>query len=775
MQVQVLKTPDQDIIEIADTVNAYVEDIESELPSGISAAIFFDQSKMVRSRIDLLVRNGRQGLILVFLALWLFLQLRLSFWVSMGIPISIMGGLWVLSINGDSLNMISLFAFIMVLGLVVDDAIIIGENIFTKYREGLKPCEASVKGTAQVGWPVIMTILTTVAAFMPLFFVSGIMGKFIAVMPLAIIATLLFSLVEALLILPSHLCHTLERKDRKDRRKGVRFSTNKFRKLSERTLKRFIIKVYAPALKWVLCNRYITLAIAIAVMAISLGVVRSGRVPFVLFTTPDSDWLVAKIIFPYGTPLSTTEAAISRIEDAARDLNSEFTAKRKGGNKKQIVQHTLSLVGEIMREGNVAGEYGSHAGEVVLELLPSEERNIHYTRLSRRWREITGEISGTEVLEFTSPVMGPGGVPIQIELKGNDFDKLEAAAEELKEEISQYPGTFDITDSFRPGKPEMKINTKRGAQVLGVSLMDLAQQLRQGFYGEEASRIQRGRDDVKVMVRYTEQERQSRATVENMRVPTGTGQLVPFSYVADVDFGRGYSTINRVDRRRAITVSSDLDTAVGNAQQITNELQRTFLPELRERYQGVTFSFAGQEETTRESLSSLTRGYLIALLVIYCLLASQFRSYIQPLIVMIAIPFGMIGAIVGHLLMGFSITIMSLFGIVALSGIVVNDSLVLIDFINQKRREGLPVLHATYQSGKERFRAVLLTTITTVAGLFPILTERSFQAQFLLPMVTSITFGLVFATFLTLLLVPSLYLILFDVINLLAGNKPIKT
>ncbi len=769
--VQVLKTSEQDVIKIADTVHRYVTENQDRLPSGVKESVFFDQSELVRSRINLLVRNGLQGLVLVFIALALFLHLRLSFWVSMGIPVSFMGAMWVLGIRGDSINMISLFAFIMVLGLVVDDAIIIGENIVTKFRKGLKPADACVEGTAQVGWPVIMTIFTTVVAFLPLFYVAGIMGKFIAVIPVVIIATLMFSLFEALFILPAHLAHTLERRQVRMQRKELKDGRSRFQKITQTFLERVIRNFYAPALKWTLHNRYISFALAIAIFFIAIGIVGSGRVPFVLFQKQDSDWLIAKVIFPYGTPVNVTEAAIERIEKATRDVNFEYAGKIKRDKNARVIRHVFTLVGEVMREGAQEGEYGAHCGEIILELLPSEKRHIHYAEILNRWRALTGEIPGTEKLVFTTPVMGPGGSPIEVQLQGSDFDELQVAADELKKQIATYPGTFDIADDFRPGKPELKLKTKPGARALGITLSDLARQVRQGFYGDEAIRIQRGRDDIKVMIRYTQAERRNRGSIENMRIRTPAGDEVPICSVAQVKKGRGYSTIHRVDRYRTITVISDLDESVANARKIVEDLKSDFLPDLVKRRSGIRYSFAGQEETTKESVGSLARGFFLALLAIYCLLATQFRSYIQPIIVMTAIPFGIIGAIVGHLVMGLSLTLMSLFGVVALSGIVVNDSLVLIDFINRAVRDKMPVFQAVYQSGQARFRPVLLTTITTIAGLFPILKETSFQARMLIPMVVSLSFGLFFATVLTLFLVPSLYLILNDILKSLTAKQ----
>ncbi|MEJ2168704.1 MAG: efflux RND transporter permease subunit, partial [Desulfobacterales bacterium] len=434
-----------------------------------------------------------------------------------------------------------------------------------------------------------------------------------------------------------------------------------------------------------------------------------------------------------------------------------------------LVKNTFSIVGAIPRRDWKPPEYGSHVGEIWLELAPSGKRaGISTSHILNRWRNLIGELPGVDRLTFATLEGGPAGNPIEIQLKGRDFEQLKQAAGELKAEIATYPGTFDISDDFRPGKQENKIRVREGARSLGITMRSLARQVRQAFHGQEALRIQRQRDDVRVMVRYADEDRRSLSGIEEMRIRTSDGHEIPIEEVAEIIPGRAYSMVNRVDRKRTITVISDIDETIANASQIVNDLKTHFLPTLKRRYPGLTYDFEGQEKRTRESMDSIKSGYLLALMGIFLLLASQFRSYIQPLIVMTAIPFGLIGAILGHLVMGMEFTIVSVFGIVALSGIVVNDSLILIDFINRAVRGGTEIDTAVIESGKARFRPVLLTSITTIAGLFPLLLERSFQAQFLIPMAVSICFGLLVATVLTLLYVPALYLIVRDIRNAIA-------
>jgi multidrug efflux pump subunit AcrB len=757
--VQVTRTSEEDIIEISRTVRDYVETHREMLPEGVALAIWGDLSIMVQDRIDLLSKNGAVGMILVFLSLALFLHFRLAFWVAIGIPISFMGAFFVLDWHGDTINMISLFAFIMTLGILVDDAIIFGENAYSHFSRGKSASEAVGGGIGEVAWPVVMAVTTTIVAFTPLLFVAGIMGKFIAVLPTAVIIILTVSLIEALVILPAHLHGAFSRASKREATKNglqVRLVGK-----VDQILQHVINRHYARAIRFVIRNRYFSFCVALAVLIVMGGLVAGGRVSFVLFPKADSDWMIAEVSYPLGTPVRLTESTIKRIEDAAVSLIPQFASEVEEGEK--VVQHVLSLVGQIPPRDWKSGETGGHAGQIWVELLGAEGRpRIRAEDVMNQWRKAVGDVAGVDRLAFSILHGGPAGTPIEVQVIGEDFDLLKQAAAEIKREIATYPGTYDIMDDFKPGKEEKKLRARPGAKPLGISLRDIAKQVRQAFYGEEAVRIQRGRDDIKVMVRYAEAERRSLAGIEEMRIRTRLGDEVPLEEVAEIDHGRAYSAIQRVDRKRVITVFSDLDQDVANAAEIVSDLKADFLLKLAKQYPGVSFNMEGEEKRRVESMGSLWRGYILALMGMYLLLATQFRSYIQPVAIMMAIPFGLVGAVVGHLLMGLDITLLSLFGIVALSGIVVNDSLILIDFINRAIRDGTPLDEAVEASGKARFRPVILTSLTTIAGLMPLLLERNFQAQFLIPMAVSISFGLLAATGLTLLLVPALYLILKD-------------
>ncbi len=770
--VQVNRTSSQDIIELTRIVKDYIARQSRMLPADVHLAVWGDLSVMVQERIDLLLRNGMQGIVLVFIALALFLNIRLAFWVSLGIAVSFMGAFLALDYMDQTINMISLFGFIMTLGIVVDDAIVVGENVYSHYGRGKPPAAAVVDGLKEVGAPVVMAVSTTIVAFCPLLFIAGLMGKFIAVMPMAVIAILIMSLFEALVILPSHLHHALVHSEIKSRR--LTSWHERVRSRVEAGLNFVIDKLYLPAIRYVVKNRYFTFSIGLGVLIISLGVVIGGYVPFVFFPKGESNWIIADASYPLGTPFQLTEETVERLEQKAFDLDTTLA----GYTQKDVplVQNVFSLVGLIPRRDWKPAQIGSHVGEVWIEVASSEKRpRLSTTRILNQWRSLIGEIPGLESLTFSTLEGGPAGNPIEIQLSGQDFDLLQQAAEEVKKEIATFPGTFDITDNFRPGKLERQIRIKPGARSLGVTMRDIARQVRQAFYGEEALRIQRGRDDVKVMVRYTNRNRRSLSGIEEMRIRTGDGREIPIEEVARIIPGRSYSVINRVDRKRTISVISDIDETRANASNIMAALKADFLPRLVQRYPGLTYAFEGQEKRTSESLDSIKTGYVLALMGIFLLLASQFRSYIQPIIIMMAIPFGLIGAILGHLVMGLEFTIISIFGIVALSGIVVNDSLILIDFINRAIRGGMEENQAVVESGRARFRPVLLTSLTTVAGLFPLLLERGFQAQFLIPMAVSISFGLIAATVLTLLYVPALYLIVRDITGLFVPKAAVQS
>ncbi len=672
-----------------------------------------------------------------------------------------------------TINMISLFAFIVVLGIVVDDAIVVGENIFNYLEQGMKPLDAAIRGVREMAMPVTFAIITTVAAFAPLLFVAGNMGKVMRQIPVVVIAVLLMSLVEALLILPAHLSG-----------EGKIFNRlvgpflgpiEKVQNAVQARLQWWVSVVYRKSLDFALEWRYLTVAVALVFLFLSVSVVAGGFLKFSFMPRVDSDNMIASLTMPQGTPVSQTEAILARIEAGAEALARDFDEGQPEGSP-SILRHISTTVGQQPSSGGggpmaqrSSGGDSSHLGEVNVELLGAENRDIGSAELVSRWREIVGEVPGAVSLTFKANLFSAGD-PVSVQLAHRDFDTLLAAVGRLKTVIAEYPGTKDVADSFLPGKKELKLTLTPEGRSAGLTLSDLARQVRAGFYGQEVQRIQRGRDDIRVMVRYPEAERRSRGDIDEMRVRLPGGAEVPFTTVAVVEEGRGYAVINRTDRRRVVTVSSDVEEEVANANEISADLRTNVLPNLVKEFPGLTFDFEGEQRQQTESLDSMKINFLVAQLAIFALLAIPFKSYSQPLIIMSAIPFGLVGAVFGHVIMGLDLTMLSMFGMVALTGVVVNDSLILIDLINRMRAEGASVDVAIRESGERRFRPILLTTATTFLGLTPMIFETSMQAKFLIPMAVSLGYGIVFATAITLILIPTLYRILED-LKALFGAK----
>ncbi len=759
--VDVFRTGNQSALEIAEQVNAYIAEAQPRLPEGITLTTWRDSAKILQDRLSLLLRNGLTGFILVFVTLALFIQLRLAFWVSLGIPISFLGALWLLPGFDVSVSMISLFAFIVVLGIVVDDAIIVGENVHThqqRHHDGLR---GAIEGAREIAVPVIFAVLTSVAAFLPLLAVEGVMGKVMRVIPLVVIPCLLFSLIESLLILPAHLSHL--RTHVRSRRPGP---WARVQNAVPMALRWFIDHVYRPSLEFGIRWRYLTVAVGISTLILTIGLVIGGWVRFEFFPSVESDFISGALTMPQGTAAEKTSEAVRQMELGAERVRQEM----EQGTGQQLFRHLYAAIGEqpfaAAQQQNATGRAGGasagHLGEVTIELSGAETRTVSADELRDRWRDAVGAIPDAVEVNFSSSLFSPGD-DVNVQLTGSDLDSLQAAADEIKTRLGELAGVYEVTDSFRRGKREVKLGITPAAEVWGLSLADLARQVRQAFYGEEAQRIQRARDDIRVMVRYPEEERRSIGDLESMRVRTPSGGEVPFSDVAVVEPGRGYASITRVDRRRTVNVTADVDPAVAAAGDIVAELDERILPEVLGRHPGVRHSFEGQQAEQRDTLGGLQRGFTLALIMIYALLAVPLRSYLQPLIIMSAIPFGLVGALWGHVIMGMNLTILSMFGIVALAGVVVNDSLVMVDFINRHRLEHDRLETAVREAGAVRFRPILLTSLTTFAGLSPLLLEKSMQAQFLIPMAVSLAFGVMFSTFITLMLVPSGYMILEDI------------
>jgi multidrug efflux pump subunit AcrB len=771
VMVQVFRVGDQKVLDLVKRVKAWVAQAGTQFPKGLHITVWRDGAQVLRDRLDILLRNGRSGFILVFIVLALFLRLRLAFWVALGVPVSFLGALAMFVPTGISIDVISLFAFILVLGLLVDDAIVVGENVHRHQQRGEGALASAIRGAQEVATPVIFGVLTTVAAFLPLILAPGPMGQVFRAIGLVTIFCLLFSLTESQLVLPAHLGHM-----KIDDEEAASARDNRWKRTQywfSHSLEDFASRVYRPALDFALRWRYATFTAGIVVLMLTVSLLRFGHLKFTFFPPVEADYVSARLTMPFGTPVEQTGAAIGGIERAAWELRRQLDAEFPG---ESVIRHVYSVVGDHPSESAgpprlaAAALGASHLGEVSLELLGGDARPVSAKEVAQRWRELAPPVPGAEELVFASALFSVGD-PIDVRLASADEEQLIAAAGRLKQHLSEYPGVIDISDSFREGKREIKLSLLPSAEPLGLTLDDLSRQVRQAFYGEEAQRIQRGRDDVRVMVRYPRDQRRSLDDLENLRIRTPDGGEVPFYAVARADRGRGYASIKRTDRKRVIDVTADVDLTKTTANEVMADLLPNYLPGLLADYPGLSYDLGGEQREQRKTVSSVARTYTFALVLIYALLAVPLRSYGQPIIIMAVIPFGLVGAIAGHLLLGnvaqflfghgkqavMNMSMMSMFGVVALSGVVVNSSLVLVHYINQRRRGGIPLTEAVQEAGEARFRPIALTSITTFAGLAPLLMEDSLSAQFLIPMAVSLGFGVIFGSVISLFLVPGAY------------------
>ena len=736
--VEVYRIGDQTPIGVSEAVHEAMDQIETELPEGIEWSVRNDRSEVYKQRLELLLKNAFMGLVLVLVTLGLFLEFRLAFWVTMGIPVSFLGGLLFLPLMDVSINMMSLFAFIIALGMVVDDAIVAGENIYEYRQKGMGLVEASIRGARDVAMPVTFSILTNIAAFLPLLFVPGMMGKTWKVIPMVVCTVFTISLSEAIWILPSHLAHARTRAEG-----GIAARLHGWQQAFSRGFMRFVEKGYVPFLDVALHHRALTLALGAGLLVLTLGYVKSGRMGFVLMPKVEADVSVVTATLPFGTSMDQMRQVREHLERAGEAVVAEH-----GGEK------LCEGVFAIIRENQV---------EVRLYLTEPEVRPIGTAVVTELWRERAGAVSGAESVRFESDRGGPGGgAALTVELSHRDIETLDRASEALAARLAEFSVVKDIDDGYAPGKRQLNFRITAQSGSLGLTAREIATQVRYAFQGAEAIKQQRGRNEVTVRVRRPEGERVSEYDVERMILRTPAGGQAPLLEVAKVERGRAYTAINRRDGRRTVTVTADVSPQ-GETSRVQAALDGEVLPGLARDFAGLTYGYEGRQADMAESLAVLTKGMLAALVVIYVLLAIPFRSYVQPVIVMLSIPFGIIGAVLGHLLMGYTLSIISLMGMVALAGVVVNDALVLIDYANRLvREEGLSYREAARQSAARRFRPVLLTTLTTFGGLAPMIFETSRQARFMIPMALSLGYGILFATAITLVLIPTLYVLLSD-------------
>ena len=746
--LKVTKTKQQDTIDVVNAVKGFVEQEKLSAPESVSFILTQDMASIVQDRLQMLVKNGWQGLVLVFLTLWLFFKIRFSFWVVMGLPVSFLGGLAMMATFGYSINMITMVALLIALGLLMDDALVIAENIATHLQKGKKALQAAIDGTSQVMPGVLSSFLTTVAVFGPLAFIEGDIGKVLKVLPVALIMVMSVSLLEAFFILPRHLGHALHHHEN-DPESEFR---NKFDNFIEHLRHEYLGKAIDTVIHW----RYLFLGIIVAIFLLSIAMLASGILKFQAFPDIEGDIIEARILLPQGTPLWRTESIVDKVTDALNNINEKYTPEQKD-------EQSLVINTSVRFNKNIdAGESGAHVVTVTADLLTAETRVGHVDDIINDWRTEVGNIPDVVSINFKEPTIGPAGLPIDLRLSGGDIGELKAASLELQSWLSRYEGVQDLSDNLRPGKPEIRLRLREGALALGLDATTIANQLRVGFYGATTSEIQVGSESYEIDVRLSDYDQDDLNDIEEFRIVLPDGKLVPLSVVTTIEFARGYARINRIDGMRTVTIQGDVDTQLANAIAILNHSKEHFFPELKSRYPNIYIAIEGQADSGETTAASMRRGFLLGLIGVFLLLSFQFRSYVEPLVVMAAIPMALVGVIWGHLLMGFDISMPSMMGFVSLSGIVVNDSILLVEFLKLRVREGHNVIEAAKMASRERFRAILLTSVTTIAGLIPLLFERSTQAQVLIPLVTSIVFGLLMTTLLVLLVVPALFSVLDD-------------
>ncbi|AEG12669.1 acriflavin resistance protein [Shewanella baltica OS183] len=741
--IEVTSVDDQNALDIAAQVKQYVEDRRATLPANAQLDTWGDMTHYLKGRLNMMMSNMFYGALLVFIILAMFLDLKLAFWVMMGLPVCFLGTMLIMPLEPFSMtiNMLTLFAFILVLGIVVDDAIVIGESAYTEVERHGHSVDNVIRGAQKVAMPATFGVLTTIAAFIPMLMVSGPMGIIWKSIGMVVILCLAFSLVESKFILPAHLAHMKFKKPGAPRGFFGRLKAN----FNDR-VQYFIHHSYRNFLERCIKQRYNVVAAFIGVLILSIALVASGKVRWVFFPDIPSDFIQVQLEMDEGSSEENTLKVVQSIEEALYKMND----KMEQDNGYQVVKHSFI---------NMSSRTSAF---IFAELTKGEDREVDGVTIAAAWREQLPELLSVKKLSFNASTNDAGG-DISFRLTSSDLDELSAASKELKQKLASYEGVYDIADNFSSGSHEIRLKIRPEAEALGLTLSDLARQVRYGFYGYEAQRILRNKEEIKVMVRYPLEQRRTVGYLENMLIRTPTGTSVPFSTVAQIEKGESYASITRVDGKRAITITANANKNIVEPSKVVQEIQKDYLPQLQAKYPKIQTALDGGSLDEQNAMVGLMQGFFFALFTIYALMAIPLKSYSQPLIIMSVIPFGIIGALFGHLIQGLAMSVLSLCGIVALAGVVVNDSLILVDFVNRAREQGLSVRQAAVDSGCYRFRAIILTSLTTFVGLVPIILERSLQAQIVIPMATSLAFGILFSTVVTLILVPLLYIILDDV------------
>ncbi|WP_108811287.1 efflux RND transporter permease subunit [Sphingorhabdus sp. Alg231-15] len=753
--VEVFRTSDERVLDVAEAVRLYLEeDFKSTLPEGVSYAIWSDDSELLDDRLSLLLKNAAIGLVLVLLALTLFLDIRLAAWTAVGIGVTFVGAIFLLDLAGSSINMFSLFGFILALGLVVDDAIVVGENVYAQRESGRTGLGASVSGARRVTMPVIFAVLTTIAAFSSIFAVGGVIGKLIADIPLVVVCVLILSLIESLLILPNHLSH-LPPPGAPHTNPITLFFERVQGKVNE-YYQAFVDGPLDRALHFAIRMPFVILAGAVALLIVFGSLIPAGIIKVGFFPSVEADVVTASLEMPAGSTIEQTEKIALLIEEGGRKAFADYQSGRPEDEESPL-RGIFTRIGQAAPSGGPepnGGNTSSSLASVQFSFIPGDQRDLEAKAFENAWREEVGLIVEARSLVFASELISVGA-PVNVQLSDPDPAIVEAAADKLMVELNRFAGLFDIETDQDAGLQEIQLRLKPEARTLGVTLQDVASQVRAAFFGSEALRVQRGREDVRVYIRLPEAERNSVADVERFRVRVPGGE-VALGTLAEVSFGQAPSIIRRTDGRRVTTVTADLDDEVVTGEEIANALNNDIMPRLQADYPQLLYTMGGEQEEQAESFDAFFPALTFSFLAIYALLAIPFRSYLQPLIIMAVIPFGIIGALIGHMLLDIQLVILSVFGITALAGVIINGSLVMIDFINENLRDGMPIEDAIMKGAKSRFRPIMLTSLTTFLGVAPITFETSLQAQFLVPMAASLGFGVLFGTVILQLLIPAL-------------------
>lgn len=757
--IEVYRVGRQTPIQVAGAAKAIAAELNSKLPPGVRLAVMSDSSEIYRQRASLLGRNGLLGLFLVLMLLGAFLHARLAFWVAMGIPISFFGGILFLPAWDVTINMISMFAFLIALGIVVDDAIVVGENIYDYQQKGFSSIDAAILGTREVMMPATFSVLTNIVAFFPLFMVPGTIGKIWKVIPAVVVTVFALSLIECLFVLPAHLGHFRERK--------VGRITKKLHDKQQAFSRWFMEKVrtiYGPFLDRAMAYRYVTMAIALTVLAITITYVYTGRIGQVSMPRVDADYATVTAALPYGSAVKHTQAIAGILIRTAQELGAEI--KEKDPKGRDQLAGVYAEVGSSFR-----GTSGGHVVQVRAYLVDSDNRPVNTKEFTDRWRSKVGPMAGIDAIRFESDRGGPGGgAGLSVQLSHRDNAQLVQACKDAAVWLEGFSNVSDVDVGYSEGKQQFDFQILPAGLNLGLTSEEIARQMRASFYGAEALRQQRGRDEVKVRVQRPREERGSAEDINSLLIKTQAGTYVPLIEVAQRNRGRSYTSINRENGRRVLTITADV-TPIGDAEAMLDKFISEGFPMLKDKYPGLGYGFAGRQLDFREGMAALKLGLIVAILMVYVLLAVPFKSYTQPLIIMVSIPFGIVGAVIGHIIMGYDLSMMSMMGMIALSGVVVNDSLVLIEFANRRRDEGMSMHDAMLSAGVRRFRPIMLTTLSTFCGLAPMIFETSRQARFMIPMALSLGFGILLATGIALIIVPALYMIIEDIQRLITGEK----